>query len=183
MNIKIAIPLFILILFVHFTAACASGQKNDVAVTATLTQTVAASGNYKPISLKICQTLQEMATQALSTTFTMEPSTPFADPLSGETGLGCTLTATGTGTNFADPGKVTADLVSAFIGWTEQPTYQASGPTGAATAMASDMGLMLIRAEWVPAPEVQCPSDQPISACDVKPEQKQYTIQIQAAQK
>jgi len=139
--------------------------------------------NYVPVSLAVCQTLQEMANQALSTTFTIEPSTPFADPLSGETGLGCTLTATGTGADFPEPGKVTADLVTAFVGWTEQPTYQASGPTGAATAMTRDMGLMLIRAEWEPAPGVKCPSDQPISACDIKPEEKQYTIYIQAAQK
>ncbi len=145
--------------------------------------TQAASGSYTPVSLEVCQILQEMAVQALATTFTMTSGTPFADPLSGETGLGCTLTATGTGANFHDPGKVTADLVSAFLGWTELPAYQASGPTGAATAMSRDMGLLLISAEWAPTPEAQCPSDQPISACDLKPEQKLYTIQIQAAMK
>jgi len=69
------------------------------------------------------------------------------------------------------------------IGFTEQPAYQADGPTGTATAATRDMALALIRAEWVPAPEVQCPSDQPISECDLKPEQKLYTVQIQAAMK
>jgi hypothetical protein len=141
------------------------------------------SGSYEPVSPAVCQTLQEVANQTLGTTFTMLSSMPFTDPLSGETGLGCTLTATGTGGDFSDPTKVITDLVSAFIGWTERPAYQAGGPTGAATAMTRDRGLMLIRAEWMPAPEVQCPSDQPISACDIKPEQKLYTIQIQAAQK
>ena len=114
---------------------------------------------------------------------TLEGSAPFTDPLWGETGQGCSLTATGTGRDFPNPGEVTASLVHAFLGWTEQPTYQADGPTGSATAMTRDMGLMLIRAEWVPAPEVPCPSDQPKSACDLKPEQKHYMIQIQAAQK
>jgi len=142
-----------------------------------------ANSNYEPVSPAVCQTLQEIANQTLVTTFTMESGIPFTDPLSGESGLGCLLTTTGTGADFSDPNKVTTDLVSAFIGWTEQPAYQADGPTGAATAMTRDMGLMLIRAEWMPAPEVQCPSDQPISACDIKPEQKLYTIQIQAAQK
>lgn len=139
--------------------------------------------NYVPVSPEICKTLQEIAAQALSITFTMEPSTPFTDPLSGVTGQGCTLTATGTGTNFPGPGQVTANLVSAFMGWTEQPVYQADGPTGAVTALTRDMGLMLISAEWTPAPDAKCPADQPISACDVKPEQKLYTIRIQAAQK
>jgi len=139
--------------------------------------------NYEPVTPAVCQTLQEIANQTLVTTFTMESDIPFTDSLSGETGLGCSLITTGTGVNFSDPDKVITNLVSAFIGWTEQPAYQADGPTGAATAMTRDMGLMLIRAEWMPAPEVECPSDQPISACDIKPEQKLYTIQIQVAQK
>jgi hypothetical protein len=78
---------------------------------------------------------------------------------------------------------VTAKLVRAFVGWTEQVAYQADGPTGSATAMTRDMGLLLIHAEWSPAPEVSCPADQPISACVIKPEQQIYTIEIQVAQK
>ena len=140
-------------------------------------------GGYGPVSLEVCQILQEMATQALSITFTLEASAPFTDPLSGETGQGCSLTAMATGLFFSDPSSVTGNLVNGMLGWTEQTTYQASGPTGEATAMTRDMGLMLIRVEWMPAPEVQCPADQPISNCDIKPEQKLYTIQIQAAQK
>jgi hypothetical protein len=45
------------------------------------------------------------------------------------------------------------------------------------------MGLMLITVGWEPSPEVQCPEDQPISACDLKPEQQLYTVQIQTAMK
>jgi len=138
---------------------------------------------YVPVTLAVCQTLQEMATQAIPATFTLEASALFTEPLTGETGQGCNLTATGTGRDFPEPGQVTAKLVSAFLGFTEQPAYQANGPTGAATAVTRDWALVLIRAEWVPAPEVQCPTDQPISACDIKPEQKLYTIQIQAAMK
>jgi len=45
------------------------------------------------------------------------------------------------------------------------------------------MALMLIDVEWLPSPDANCPTDQPISACDLKPEQKLYTIQIQTAMK
>lgn len=143
----------------------------------------AVGGSYGPVSLTVCQILQESASQSLATTFTLEETTPFTDPISGETGQGCTLTATGTGVDFSSPGEVTDKLVGGFPGWTEQTAYQADGPTGSATAMTRDMGLLLIHADWAPAPEVQCPADQPISACDLQPEQKRYTIQIQAAQK
>jgi len=145
--------------------------------------TSSSGGGYGPVSLEVCQILQEMATQAVSLTFSLEASAPFTDPLSGETGQGCSLTAMATGQFFSDPSSVTGNLVNGMLGWTEQTAYQASGPTGEATAMTRDMGLMLIRVEWMPAPEVQCPADQPISNCDIKPEQKLYTIQIQAAQK
>jgi hypothetical protein len=113
----------------------------------------------------------------------METGVPFTDPLSGETGSGCVLTATGTGADFSDPHQVIANLTDAYLGWDEQPAYQASGPTGEATGMTREMGLMLISAEWLPATEAECPTDQPIASCDLKPEEKLYTIQIQAAQK
>jgi hypothetical protein len=138
---------------------------------------------YEPVSAEVCQIIQEDASKALTTTFTLVASAPFTDTLTGETGQGCSLTAKGTGVDFGNPSDVTAKLVSAFVGWTEQVAYQADGPTGSATAMTRDMGLLLIRAEWSPAPEVSCPADQPISACGIKPEQQVYTIEIQVAQK
>ena len=139
--------------------------------------------SYTPVSLAVCQTLQAAAAQSLAVNFTLEADAPFSDPVSAATGRGCTLTATGTGTDFSDPGQIVADLVKAFVGWTEQIDYQAGGPTGAATGMTRDTGLLLISAQWSPAPGVQCPSDQPISACNLTPAQKHYTVQIQAAQK
>lgn len=141
---------------------------------------------YEPVSPEVCQTIQELATQALGLPFAMESGTPFTNPLSGETGLGCTLTATGTGVDFAAfpaPSQITAQLVRALVGWTEQIAYQASGPTAEMTALTRDMGLLLVQAEWAPAPGVTCPSDQPISACALQPEQQQYTVRLQAAQK
>ncbi len=66
-------------------------------------------------------------------------------------------------------------------GFTEQPNYQADGPTGSATAAVRDMALMLISASWAPDASVQCPADKPISECNLTPEQKIYTIQIDTA--
>jgi hypothetical protein len=145
--------------------------------------TQAAQLPYGPVSPAVCQTLQEIAAQAVPATFTLEADAPFTDTVSGATGRGCTLTAKGTGRDFASPGEVTAKLAGAFAGWTEQPAYQADGPTGSATALTRDMGLLLISVNWTPAPEAKCPADQPISACDLTPEQKLYTLTLQAAQK
>jgi hypothetical protein len=142
-----------------------------------------AAGAYQPVSAEVCQVIREDASNAISTSFTLQEDAPFTDTLSGETGQGCDLTATGTGADFAGPDDVITKLTNAFVGWSEKIDYQAGGPTGAATGMTRDMGLLLISANWTPAEGANCPSDQPISACDLQPSQKLYTIQIQVAQK
>lgn len=154
-------------------------------VTYTLLVAIAAVGStpYVPVTPEVCAMIQEMATQAVGATFTMEASAPFTNPKTGEAGQGCTLTATGTGVDFADPFSVMTSLINGMLGWTEDITYQASGPTGGAAAMTRDMALMVIDVGWMPSAEVQCPADQPISACDLKPEQKVYTIRVQTAMK
>ncbi len=143
----------------------------------------AAAGTYVPVSQSVCQTIQEQATGAIALNFTMEPSAPFTDFSTQETGMGCTLTATGTGATFPDPTKVVSALLGAFAGWSEQTRYQAGGPTGMATGLTRDSALMLVSVGWEPAPGLKCPSDQPIGMCDLKPEQKIYTARIQIAQK
>ena len=159
---------------------------NPITAEAEVSQTAddpEATKAYEPVSLEVCQMIQATASQALTTTFTLEASAPFTDELSGETGLGCRLTATGTGVDFPDSTMFVFDLPNAFSDWTEQLSYQAGGPTGMATGLTSHMGLMLIYAGWEPVSDVECPADQPISACDLKPEKMLYTIEIQVAQK
>jgi hypothetical protein len=108
---------------------------------------------YQSLEPAMCQTLQEMAQQALGVNFTMEVQAPFLDPISGESGQGCRLTATGTGKQFTSPSAAVEALVSQS-GFTEQPNYQADGPTGSATAAVRDMALMLISANWSPEASV-----------------------------
>lgn len=138
---------------------------------------------YVPVPDSICQALLEMAAQAIPVSFTLEANVPFIDPVTGEQGLGCSLTAQGIGGKFPAPSQAVASLVSAFQGFSEQIAYQADGPTGSATAVSRDMALVLIRSEWTPAAGVTCPADQPISACNLTQEQKSFVIQIQAAMK
>jgi len=138
---------------------------------------------YDLLDLSVCQSIQQAAAEALGVDFSIEGRAPFLDEVAGEAGQGCRLSARGNGTIFADPQSVVRGLVgSAGLGWTEQPAYQADGPTGSSTALARDMGLMIITANWVPDMGVVCPADQPISDCSLTPEQKITTVQINIAQ-
>jgi putative hemolysin len=155
------------------------------------TATDAETGVYMPIPADACATLQADAEAALGVAFTMSEA-PFFDYVSQEGGSGCQLTATGTGADFiipdADPMSVVDALKFFFAfqtpdGWQEEMQYAAGGPTGMGIGMTRDAALLLILAEWTPDPAANCPDDQPISACELTPEQQLYTVTVQAAMK
>jgi hypothetical protein len=138
---------------------------------------------YEPIPASLCQDLQAVASQALGVEFRSQTPAPFLDIFAGEAGQGCHIGASGNGTQFNNPYEILTTLTNSVgLGWTPQPTYQADGPTGSAIGLTRDMGLMLISAGWKPDMGVQCPADQPISNCNLTPEQKIYTIDIDIAQ-
>jgi hypothetical protein len=66
-------------------------------------------------------------------------------------------------------------------GWQEDTMYAADGPTGAAGGFRQGDGLCLLAVEWKPSPDANCPSDKPISDCQLKPEQQLYSISLNCA--
>ncbi len=143
-----------------------------------------ALGNkYELVDPSICQMLREETANALGVEVGIEERAPFLDAIAGEAGQGCRLTARGNGNTFTSAQAIIETLVNSVgLGWTVQPAYQADGPTGSAAGLTRDMGLMLIQANWAPDMGVVCPTDQPITDCNLTPEQKIFTIQIDVAQ-
>ncbi len=137
---------------------------------------------YEPLPLAECQSLQAIASKTLNFEFTLNPQGGFWGD-NGESGTGCTLKAVGTAADFADTGTVVADLIKAFPDWTADPMGDANNPTGAAAALRRNTDLMRVRANWWTKLGVNCPQDQPISACPLTPEQKEYTVVIEVAKK
>lgn len=166
--------------------APAVATEPTIAVTEISTATATTSsepGVYDPIGASLCQTLQEVTSEALGVDVLMETDAPFADELAGEFGKGCRLSAQGDGSQFTSPQEVVSNLKNTTgQGWTEQINYEADGPTGSSTALTRDMGLMLIQANWKLADGAICPTDQPIEVCDLQPSQKLYSIEIDVAQ-
>ena len=64
---------------------------------------------------------------------------------------------------------------------TETVTKTKRKPTGAAAMLKRVTDRMHIRANWWPKLGVNCPADQPISACPLTPEQKEYTVVVEVA--
>jgi hypothetical protein len=142
------------------------------------------SATYGPLSDADCQALQKSVGQLLKLSFTLSEA-PFTDAVTGEAGSGCMLTAQGSGDKFTERGVTEIqDAIKAILaGWTYSPDYQADGPVGESRGYVRDRARLIVIVEWLPGPDANCSPDQPISACLLNPEQKLYTITLQAAQK
>jgi hypothetical protein len=138
---------------------------------------------FQPLAGDACYALGQAMMQTLYVTVTLT-NVPFVDYIGDGTGTGCQAVATGTGANFGSVPAVAGSLTTMLDerGWTEDIQYAAGGPTGEASAFRQDAKLCLLSVEWQPAPDVQCPQDQPISACNLTPEQQRYTISLNCAQ-
>jgi len=129
----------------------------------------------------------EATTEAQGDWQPLSPATaeaPFQDYVSGKAGTGCQATATGTGLDFENF-MVVADAlreVLRYQGWREDTTYMADGPTGTGAGFHRAGGLCLLTVGWEPSEDADCPQDQPISACQLTPEQQLYNIELNCAQ-
>ncbi len=187
----------ILILFALLLTSCSRAAVPTVSAPATAEATVAATSSptvlpaetdgtasqYEPVDASVCQMLQGVTAEALGVDVSMETSAPFTDALSGDSGTACRLTASGDGSQFTGPQDVVTKLKgTAGLGWTELTDYAADGPMGSSAGLTRDMALMILQANWVPAADAVCPTDQPVESCDLQPDQKLYTIEVDVAQ-
>lgn len=139
---------------------------------------------YQPIPGSECEAVRALVGETLG----QKPDSseaPFEDYLTAESGAGCAITLTGTGADFGSFVDASQELQAAFEeeGWESDMNYQADGPTGTAWAMRQGDQLALFSVGWTPAEDAKCPPDQPISTCDVKPEQQMFEIMVNVATK
>ena len=138
---------------------------------------------YQPPSPEARSELVDAMAQVLGMAVTTE-NLPFRDYISGEIGAGWQAKATGTGLDFENHMVVAEALREALgqQGWQADFTYAADGPTGTGNGFRKDNALCLFSVGWEPAADANCPTDQPISACELSPEQQLYTITLNCAQ-
>ena len=104
--------------------------------------------------------------------------------LTKQEGTACTLVATVTGEDFGNFVDVAQTIRKVFEaeGWTEDEAAIADGPTGTATSFFKDTTVAAMNVSWEPSDEADCPTDQPISECDIEPSQQNFTISIELVQ-
>ena len=151
--------------------------------TAVPTATAKAPSDFQPLSSDECINLADAMSQALGIPGEATKA-PFEDHVSQRMGTGCQTTITGTGLDFEDV-QVVGNALRRMIqaqGWYEDFRYGGGGPTGELTGFRQANKLCRLLVGWEPSEDANCPSDQPIHACELSPEQKLYTISLNCVQ-
>jgi hypothetical protein len=142
-----------------------------------------AQGDFQSLRFTPCSDLASTMAQTLGIQV-LEMEAPFQDYISGQTGTGCQAMAIGTGLDFENLVVVAESLREMLEGqgWQEDMMYAADGPASTATGFRKANGVCLLSVSWEPSEDAECPPDQPISACELAPEQQLYSIILNCAQ-
>lgn len=138
---------------------------------------------YVPITSEECEGLRKSVSDLLKVEGQSETA-GFRDPAADVNGQGCLITLRGTGVQFPNFVEVAQQLQAFFEGqgWRYDQAYAADSPTGTLFGMRKDLQLALVDVGWIAGADVKCPPDQPVSACDIKPEQQFYTVMVNVGQ-
>jgi hypothetical protein len=140
-------------------------------------------------SAEVCAEMAQVLTQAVT-----KAAKPPADvkvtqseealALPWASGPGCRAQATGTGEQFESPESVVEEIRAILTkdGWTEDMIMAAGGPTSTGSGFRKGELIAYASSGWWKDPSANCPADAPISACDLAPAQKLYTIMIDTGQ-
>lgn len=140
-------------------------------------------GSFLPYPADSCEALRAGFEATLGAPVLIE-NTPFTDRVTGGNGNACRVHATGTGATYIMAGGPFTTLLSQLgsQGWTEDNyNYGAAGPTGMATGFRKGGAIGILTVVWHPSEDANCPDDQPISACNLSPQQKLYDITFDVA--
>ncbi len=139
-----------------------------------------AAATIEPLAEEVCNGQAQAMSHTLDDLVPTVTEEPLDDPVTGATGTGCQATITGTGVQFESPAAVVNALGSMLAeqGWIADPMFVADGPTGTAAGYRQSDQVCLAAAMWAPDESANCPDDQPISACEVAPEQQLYTVTL-----
>jgi Tol biopolymer transport system component len=130
--------------------------------------------------MEVCDGQAQAMSHTLDDLTPTQSEEPLTDTVTGATGTGCQSTITGTGVQFESPSAVVDELEGMLLsqGWMADPMLVADGPTGTAQGYRLDDQICWAGAGWEPDDSANCPADQAISACQVTPEQKNYTVTL-----
>lgn len=153
---------------------------NGVCAAGTPAAPTQSGAGIQPLSMELCDGMAQAMSHFLNDLIPTVTDEALNDPATGLSGTGCQSTITGTGADFESPTAVAGVLAGMLEeqGWTQDVMLLADGPTGTSQGFRKDNQICLAGANWSPAESANCADDQPISACQLTPEQQLYRVTL-----
>ena len=134
----------------------------------------AQEGALQPIPAAECATFATQVQTAVG--FSMKSSEDdFTDLTDGSEGRSCHIQGSASDQTFAAPGDLVAKIAAAFPGWRAEPARDAEGPGGAEKGYVNGNRIATVQVSWEPGPGATCSDKEPLSACNILPQQKLWT--------
>lgn len=204
MSNKLLNGIFCFILFCGFLSACGRSTPASMAgeIETRVAATIQAGSESQVVSPTIiptakpaqvlppgsftylidqCEQMRSAIEQSVGVPAILE-TTPFTDRVGGGTGTACRIHVSGTGTTLSMAAFTTLDALVKEKGWSWNKEYGAAGPTGMQEGYRNGGAVGILSVTWKPSSRDLCPSDQPIEACVLTPEQKLFDVTFDIAQ-
>jgi hypothetical protein len=142
----------------------------------------AARAQMHPIPPAECQTFAGQVQAAVG--FPAKASEDdFTDLADRSEGRSCHIAASASGQAFGAPAELMAKVAPLFASWKEDPARGDSGPAEIEKGFTSGNRLAAVDVGWEPGPGVSCSDKEPLSACNIQPQQKLWTVTVDIVEK
>lgn len=161
----------------YFLALIVAGLALDLGVV-----TSADAQTLRPISAAECQTFATQVQGAVG--FAAKASEDdFTDLTDRSEGRSCHISASASGQTFTAPADLMTKIAALFPGWQDDPARADTGPAGAEKGFVSGSRIATVDVSWEPGPGASCSDKEPLSACNIQPQQKLWTVTVDIVEK
>jgi hypothetical protein len=137
-------------------------------------------GALHPIPATECQQLAAKAQAAIGIPMRAGED-DFSDVVGHAEGRACHITGSASNLSVAGAADLMTKLAGAFADWREDPARAESGADSAEKGFTRGASIATVEVSWEPGPGVTCSDKQPLSACQISPQQKLWNVVIDAA--
>jgi len=135
-----------------------------------------------PIPAAECQTFAGQVQAAVG--FAAKASEDdFTDLTDRSEGRSCHISASASGQAFAAPADLMTKIAALFAGWQDDPARGETGPAGAEKGFVSGSRIATVDVSWEPGPSATCSDKEPLSSCNIQPQQKLWSVTVDIVEK
>ncbi|HEV2187125.1 MAG TPA: hypothetical protein VGR70_07940 [Stellaceae bacterium] len=147
-----------------------------------MTGASAQNAALRPIPAAECQTFAGQLQGALGFAAKAEED-DFTDLTDRSEGRSCHISASASNQAFGAPAELISKLAPVFGGWQDDPARAESGPAEADKGFVNGSRIATVEVSWEPGPGASCSDKQPLSACNITPQQKLWNVMVDIVEK